>query len=161
MSTSNASRAVLNVEICVAAAVTRPRWDTPENFGRTMAAKVPRMTSTSSNSTKVNARCSRRTRVNVREMFFIMVWGLFDVLLQGEDWQQHPDEDGADESRDEKQHQRFREGNRGFQLPVEIALGHVGDPDQFRVQPSAFLGDGNHFQHGTGKQPAALRQALP
>ena len=53
---------------------------------------------------------------------------------------------------DEEQHQRLGEGDRRLELPVEIALGHGGDPHKLLVQPAALLGDGDHLDDGAGKQ---------
>jgi hypothetical protein len=38
--------------------------------------------------------------------------GSFDVLLQGEDRQQHADENGSDETRDQKEHERLGKRHR-------------------------------------------------
>ena len=61
---------------------------------------------------------------------------------------------------DEKQHQRLGERHGGLQVAVQVAFGDVGDADQFAVELAAFLGHGNHFQHGAGEQLLAVRQAL-
>ena len=67
-------------------------------------------------------------------------------------------ENGADETGDEKKHERLREGDRSFQVAIQIAFGDVGDADQLGVQPTAFLRHRNHFQGGTVEQVLTLSE---
>src|SRR5690242_1274059 len=99
-------------EMSACAAVARACSLRPTIFGITSAARMPMMVTTSSISTSVNARRSCFFRRGVALIFvFIKCSGSFDVVLEREDRQQHRDENDTDESRDEKQHQRFREGH--------------------------------------------------
>src|SRR5437879_1084095 len=117
-----------------------------------MAAKMPRMTSTSSSSIKVKpARGLRRGKRAERMfrgfIFMIRVSGSFDMFLQGENRNDHPDEDGPDKSGDEEKHQRLGKRNGGFQLPIQVAFRDIGDADQFLIEFAAFFRDGYHFEH--------------
>src|SRR5579859_3846898 len=97
-----------------------------------MAAKMPRMTNTSSNSIKVKParglwRGKGVGRLFRGFIFMIQVSGSFDMFLQGENRNDHPDEDGPDKSGDEEEHQRLGKRDGGFQLPIQVALGDIGD----------------------------------
>src|SRR5438093_718370 len=70
---------------------------------------------------------------------FSEAFGSLDVVLQGENRQDHADEDCADERRDEEQHQWLRQRNCGLELPIQIPFGDVGDANQFLIEFSAFL----------------------
>ena len=41
------------------------------------------------------------------------------MVLQGEDGDEHSDEDGADERRNEEQHHGLGQGDDGLELPVD------------------------------------------
>src|SRR2546421_3569646 len=130
------SSAVLKVEICVCACVLRARSVVPVNFGRTMAASVPRMTSTSSNSTSVKARCTGRPArsrpgVLVFVFMFVRIRGSFDVLLQRENRQNHSNKDDSNENGDEAKHERLSHCHGCFQVAVQVTFGHVGNAHQF------------------------------
>src|SRR6266540_6834489 len=114
VSTSKASSAVPKVAIWDWAAVRRACSVRPENFGTTMAARMPRMTSTSSSSIRVKA-CRRQRRAGGgmfgRSLMVEWACGLLDVILEAENRQDHANEDGANEAGDEKQQQRLGERN--------------------------------------------------
>jgi len=80
-------------------------------------------------------------------IFMIRVSGSFDMFLQGENRNDHPDEDGPDKSGDEEKHQRLGKRNGGFQLPIQVAFRDIGDADQFLIEFAAFFRDGYHFEH--------------
>src|SRR3954451_15061735 len=107
-----------------------------------MAARMPRMTSTNSSSIKVNADWRLRW---VRELagifdFITQLGGCsFNIILQGENRDDHADENRADERRDEKEQQGLGHGDGGLELAVEVALGDIGDADQFLIETSALF----------------------
>src|SRR5438445_673867 len=96
VSTSKVSSAVLKVEIWVTACCSRACSVRPENFGMTMAARIPRMTSTSSSSTKVKARAGVEQRILIFIVKSKMGLESFDVVLKREDRQHHADKNRPD-----------------------------------------------------------------
>src|SRR5581483_9189651 len=85
---------------------------------------------------------------------------LFDVVLQGEYREDHPDENRADEGGDEKQKHRFGERNSGLELAVQVALGDGRDANQLLVEAAAFFGYRDHFERRTGEERAAFAETL-
>src|ERR1035437_2178114 len=88
-----------------------------------MAARVARMTSTSSISTRVNPCWALRTVwFFVSSCILIFIPESLDVFLHRKDRQHHADEDRPDKRCDKKQQQRLRERHRRLQLPIQVAL---------------------------------------
>src|SRR5688500_2099525 len=83
----------------------------------------------------------------------------FDVILKREDWDDHADENCADEPGDKEKHERFRHGDGRFELSIQIAFRDICDTNEFLIEAPAFLGDGNHFPYRARKQSATIRQA--
>src|SRR5437762_209860 len=117
------------------------------SFGTTSAARMPMIMTTSSISTSVNPRFSFAVGIMAElVLIFIIEICLMDVLTHRQHRQQHTDEDDSDETGNQKEHQWFGEGDGGFEMPIQIHLGHIRNADEFRVEFSAFFGHRHHFQ---------------
>src|ERR1035437_1652054 len=124
-----------------------------------MAARVARMTSTSSISTRVNPCWALRTVwFFVSSCILIFIPESLDVFLHRKDRQHHADEDRPDKRCDKKQQQRLRERHRRLQLPIQVALRDIGDAHQLLLEPAALFSHGNHFHHRAREQALALRE---
>ncbi len=53
----------------------------------------------------------------------------------------------------------FGERHRGLQLAIQVAFGDVRRCGPVRIEPPAFLGHRNHFQHRTRETALAVGQA--
>ena len=95
------------------------------------------------------------------ELDSLVVTGLLDAVLKGEDRQKHSYENGADETGYEEHHQRLQERDGGLQVAVEVSFLDVGDANELGVKPAAFLRDRNHLGGGAGKKDGAHAQARP
>src|ERR1035438_1667723 len=88
-----------------------------------MAARVARMTSTSSISTRVKPCWALRTVwFFVRRCILIFIPESLNVFLHRKDRQHHADEDRPDERGDEEEQQRLRKRHRRLQLPIQVTL---------------------------------------
>ena len=73
----------------------------------------------------------------------------FDVVLDGKNRDDHPDENRADKSGNAKKHERLGEGDGRLELAVERHFGHARKPHQLLIQASAFLREEGRLEEST------------
>src|SRR5215469_10398873 len=102
------------------AALMRASWPRPAILGMTRAARMPMMVTTSRISTSV-----KPWRLFVFLQVIFEYLESVNVLTHREHWQQHADENDADECGDNKEHERFGKGHCCFEVAVQIQFSHV------------------------------------
>src|SRR5690242_9392680 len=149
-STSKESSAVSRLAMSVLAAALRAISDLLVNFGTTTAARIARITSTSSSSMSVKPVRSRGRRRSCRYAVFMVLillsrsfthHSLLDHVLEVEHGQQHPDDDRPDDRSHHEQQRRLRQRHQHAELPVQVRLVGGGEAHQLLVEAAGLLGD--------------------